>query len=176
MSRDAILNTQPVVPKSWSAERKGEILPWSWPASARVLLAVLALGAGLGLWRASRNVPAAPPTELVPDLVLDVNTAPEPVLAALPQVGPTLVRRLVEARNERPFTSLDDLGDRVRGVGPVTLARLAPNLRFEVVPGLQPEPPALKPKASRRRTTRAPRLTVMTTATSPPSAITSPAR
>jgi competence protein ComEA len=144
------------------------------------LLAILALAVGLGLRHASWDVPSAPPTARVPDLVLDVNTAPEPVLAALPHVGPALVRRLVEARNQRPFTSPEDLKARVRGVGPVTLARIAPYLRFEPASGSQPEPP----EAPQRKTTRPrkrapatipPNLTAMTTPAQP-RPITSPAR
>ena len=135
---------------------------------------------GLGLMRANRNVPSLPPTILAPHLALDVNTAPPQVLTALPHVGRALASRLVEARNERPFASLEDIGDRVRGVGPVTLARLAPYLRFESssafptkpIAGNHGVPIALNPKASRRKTARtkrpvaaaiAPQLTAMGT-------------
>jgi Helix-hairpin-helix motif len=157
MFRSASLNTQPI-PDDPSAERQGLVVPWCWPAGARGLLAILALAVGFGLRQASRDVPSAPPTGAVLDLVLDVNTAPELVLAALPHVGPALVRRLVAARNERPFTSLEDLKDRVRGVGPVTLARLTPYLRFESASGFPPEPLAA---------TMPPHLTAMTTSLEP---------
>ena len=180
MFRGASLNTQPI-PDDPPTERRTLVVPWCWPAGARVLLAVLALAVGLGLMRASRDVPSSPPTGLAPQLALDVNTAPPRVLAALPHVGPALTSRLVEARNQRPFTSLEDIGDRVRGVGPVTLARLAPYLHFEPKPSSPAEhadgvPLAVKSKASRRKTTRTkrpatatipPRLTAMATSAQP---------
>jgi hypothetical protein len=64
-------------------------------------------------------------------LKLDPNTAPPQVLGALPQVGSTLVRQLVLARQVQPFTSLEDFLGRVRGVGPATLGHIAPYLRLE---------------------------------------------
>jgi len=45
-------------------------------------------------------------------------------------VGPSLVKQLIEQRQIRPFGSTEDLRRRVRGFGPVTLARLAPHLRI----------------------------------------------
>ncbi|MBV8130561.1 MAG: helix-hairpin-helix domain-containing protein [Planctomycetaceae bacterium] len=67
---------------------------------------------------------------VVPVLVIDPNTAPSSVLEALPHVGPSLVKQLIEQREIRPFGSTEDLRRRVRGFGPVTLARLAPHLRI----------------------------------------------
>jgi competence ComEA-like helix-hairpin-helix protein len=54
---------------------------------------------------------------------VDVNRADEAALVTLPGIGPALARRIVEARRERPFRSLEDL-TRVRGIGPATVARL----------------------------------------------------
>lgn len=56
---------------------------------------------------------------------VDLNKADTLALQALPGVGPALARRIVEARAEAPFRSLEDLM-RVRGIGPATLARLRP--------------------------------------------------
>jgi competence ComEA-like helix-hairpin-helix protein len=72
----------------------------------------------------SRPAPArpAPPR---PGPLLDVNRADTLALQALPGVGPVLARRIVEARVESPFRSVDDLL-RVRGIGPATLSRLRP--------------------------------------------------
>jgi len=72
---------------------------------------------------------------VAPNLVVDINTVPPQVLSALPMVGPRLARAVVAARLERPFDDLADLNRRVKGVGPETLARLAPYLRFGVAPG-----------------------------------------
>src|SRR5438046_1011919 len=92
---------------------------WSWPSGARVLLTALAIIAVTGLWAASRDVPSATePMAAGPELVLDANTAPAQVLAALPHFGPTLANRLVEARSEGPFRSLEEVKERVRGLGP----------------------------------------------------------
>jgi hypothetical protein len=120
--------------------------------------------AALGLWAVSPEVPET--ARLVgkgPELVLDVNQAPREALAALPHFGPTLVSRLVDARSERPFSSLEDLGDRVRGIGPVTLARIAPHVRIEPAPGSGTEDtagagalrPAALARAPRRKSSRA---------------------
>ena len=128
---------------------------------SRCLLAVLAMAVAWDLTSASRDVrPSSEPIARPPELVLDPNTAPLHALAALPHIGPALARRLVEARTERPFASLDDLQDRVRGVGPVTLAQIAPYLQIDVAPGFNPrtliasqgEQSARKSKSSRRKT------------------------
>lgn len=55
--------------------------------------------------------------------LVDLNRADTLALQALPGVGPALARRIVEARRSAPFGSVDDL-ERVRGIGPATLARL----------------------------------------------------
>jgi competence ComEA-like helix-hairpin-helix protein len=54
---------------------------------------------------------------------VDVNTAGIAELQSLPGIGPALAARIVEAREEQMFTSLDDLV-RVRGIGEATVERL----------------------------------------------------
>lgn len=54
---------------------------------------------------------------------VDLNRADTLALQALPGVGPALARRIVEARREAPFRTVEDL-TRVRGIGPATLERL----------------------------------------------------
>ena len=55
---------------------------------------------------------------------LNVNAATEEELTALPGIGETLARRIVEYREEHgPFGSLEELTN-VPGVGPVKLAAL----------------------------------------------------
>jgi len=59
---------------------------------------------------------------------LDVNAARLDDLTALPRVGPSMARRIVALRDARGgFGSVDELDD-VKGIGPKTLARLAPLL------------------------------------------------
>ncbi len=63
--------------------------------------------------------PAAPAR-----LLIDLNTADQSQLQLLPSIGPKLAQRIIDDRTEQgPFTTLKDL-DRVKGIGPKTLARL----------------------------------------------------
>ena len=103
-----------------------------WPARARVLLALVVLIATVALLVASNSSGTGRPRvyHVLPALVIDPNTAPASVLEALPHVGPSLVRQLMVQRRIRPFTSTEDMHRRVRGLGPVMLARLAPHLRI----------------------------------------------
>ncbi len=57
---------------------------------------------------------------------LNINSATEEQLEALPKVGPAMAKRLLAAR---PYRSLNDL-DHVKGVGPKLLATLAPLVTF----------------------------------------------
>ena len=79
-----------------------------WPVGVRGLLTVLGMLAALGLRMADRGV--GPGSRVAckpaPVLVLDPNTAPPAVLGALPHVGPSLVKKLVEQRELRPFASI----------------------------------------------------------------------
>src|SRR5262245_43038048 len=106
-------------------------LPWSWPEGARIVLAILAISAATGLALGRGNSPSAGRKPAVPsDLVLDVNKASPQALASLPHIGPTLARRIADARADGPFRSREDLRARVRGIGPATLAQIAPYLRI----------------------------------------------
>lgn len=90
------------------------------PALALALpVAGRALAAGLE----ARSADAAP---AVHDPV-DVNSADACELAMLPRIGPALAAAIVADRQDRgPFGSLADV-DRVKGVGPATLAAIAPH-------------------------------------------------
>src|SRR5271166_1643478 len=108
------------------------IVSWTWPARARALLAFVVLISGVVLRMASDSLGTGlqRTCRVVPVLVIDPNTAPPSVLEALPHMGPSLVKQLIEQREIRPFRSISDLRRRVRGLGPATLARLAPHLRI----------------------------------------------
>jgi competence protein ComEA len=71
----------------------------------------------------------------LPPLVVDPNTVSPQVLKALPRLGPALVSRIISARNEAPFRSIEDLDARVAGVGPATINALRPHLRIEPLEG-----------------------------------------
>ncbi len=108
----------------------------TWPVEARTLLALVVVTMGLGLTTLGRDAGSSSRKAFAaaPNLVLDPNSAPPQVLEALPTLGPALVGRWVAARGERPFSSLADARKRVRGLGPASLAQIAPYLRFEPGP------------------------------------------
>jgi len=117
------------------ADRRGAVwtvVSWTWPARARVLLALVVLSSGVALRVASESLGMSShrTCRVVPVLVIDPNTAPASVLEALPHVGPSLVKQLIEQRERHPFESIEDMRRRVRGLGPVMMARLAPHLRI----------------------------------------------
>lgn len=57
-------------------------------------------------------------------LLIDLNTAGTNELQLLPSIGPNLASRIIEDRDENgPYESIEDL-DRVRGIGPKTIAKL----------------------------------------------------
>ena len=77
--------------------------------------------------RAFSPIPDPPTTPSEP-VILDPNTATRAQLEALPGVGPTLARRIVEGRSSRRYERVNDLR-RVRGIGERTLARFRDRLR-----------------------------------------------
>ncbi|WP_017306026.1 phospholipase D-like domain-containing protein [Spirulina subsalsa] len=75
--------------------------------------------------QAAENCPSPLPaaTPSVGGLV-NVNRASQAELETLPGIGPALAGRIIEARQEQPFRSLEDL-ERVRGIGPRVRQNLA---------------------------------------------------
>jgi len=67
------------------------------------------------------NFPRVPATENIQKV--NLNTATQQELEALPGIGPKLAQEIIKARQEKPFTSLEDL-DRVPGIGPRLLEKL----------------------------------------------------
>ncbi len=99
-----------------------------WSGPARGLLIVVALPIALRFaWAGPLD---SPQPEAWPPLVVDANSAPVPVLEALPGIGPALAGRIDQARTARPFGSLADLDRRVKGIGPAKASVLRPFLRF----------------------------------------------
>ncbi len=69
-----------------------------------------------------RVILRSPDDPLVFDLPLDVNTASEDALQAIPGVGPSLAAGIVAGR---PYAEVDELVA-VKGIGPATLESLRP--------------------------------------------------
>lgn len=65
----------------------------------------------------------ATPSSLVIPAIVNINTASPAELETLPGVGPKLAQRIVETRQQQPFTSLDDL-QRVPGIGATMVQKL----------------------------------------------------
>lgn len=129
-------------------------LPGIGPSTARAILAARAGGAvftapedllsvpGIGTASLARirdrldlsDPPARRPSVAGPErrgaesAVVDLNRADLDALQQLPGVGPAIAGRILEARQEQLFTSVDDL-TRVRGIGPATVERLRPLAR-----------------------------------------------
>ncbi|MEZ4651138.1 MAG: helix-hairpin-helix domain-containing protein [Candidatus Eisenbacteria bacterium] len=88
--------------------------------------------------RLPKAVPAEPISALPPGILetgrlrLDLATAED--LTSLPGIGPALAARIVAAREEAPFRTVEDLR-RVKGIGAKTLERLRPHLSVESLPG-----------------------------------------
>lgn len=64
-----------------------------------------------------------------PTLRINVNTADAGTLQLLTGIGPALAGRMIEEREQQPFTSVEDL-QRVSGIGPVISQRMAPHVAF----------------------------------------------
>ena len=80
--------------------------------------------------------PQTQPSATIPTLKLDPNTAPWEELACLPQLGPSIAKRIVAYRKDRqaagthrPFATEADL-DKVTGIGPRTLEEIRPYLHY----------------------------------------------
>ena len=103
----------------------GRLVPsWTGPARGFLIVAAMPIAATLIAFAPGDTAPQPSPW---PALVVDADTAPLPVLEALPGLGQALAGRIVAAR---PFRSLADLDRRVKGIGPAKAAALRPFLRF----------------------------------------------
>ncbi len=104
------------------------------PIRAALAAATLLTTVHLASWLPSLTSPAADPVSpCTAQLLLDPNTATADELALLPRIGPKLAQAIVEFRqaaaDQPAFRDADDL-DRVSRIGPATVARLRPHLRF----------------------------------------------
>ena len=90
--------------------------------------------AGHSVWvDCAGGPPLRGPARRLFGLPLDPNRADAATLETLPGIGPARAAAIVEARRRRPFARVEDL-IRVRGIGPHTLARVAPWLAVREPP------------------------------------------
>lgn len=114
--------------------------PSRW-VHASVCLVLVAAGAGSVRDSAARML--APPARPLP---VDLNAAGAAELSILPGVGPSLAAAiLADRKRSGRFPGVDDL-DRVRGIGPATLARLRPHVSAGSPAGDKPAVPAYAPR------------------------------
>ena len=96
------------------------------------MIAVLGAAiAGTTLLRGARVPVGSLDAAVTPDMRLDINTATEIQLNALPGIGPALAARIATDREARgPFASVDDL-TRVHGIGERIVERISPHIVCE---------------------------------------------
>jgi competence protein ComEA len=119
----------------------------SVPTHYRAASLVFGVVSVLGLARVGRppSIPSPPPVVRHDAGVtkVDPNAATARELEALPGIGPSLARRVLDARERGVrFRAPRDLS-RVRGIGPRTVERLAPYLRFDADDGVR-DPVAIR--------------------------------
>lgn len=106
------------------------------PSHHRAIALLVAIAAVVGLARVGASKPVTIPAQLRAPVVdagaprVDPQTASARALEALPGIGPAIARRIVEARARGAVFSRPEDLRRVRGIGPRTVARLAPYLDF----------------------------------------------
>jgi competence ComEA-like helix-hairpin-helix protein len=71
--------------------------------------------------------------KVTPQQPIDINRAGPEELKTLPGIGPTLAARILEARQQKPFASVEELR-RIRGIGPKTFEGLRPFVRTGSTP------------------------------------------
>ncbi len=129
-------------PPSSSPVAPEPTLPWSRSAqwTVAVLLGVVLLLFGRQLLRGGGQASQHEPAGLV-----DVNSASRADLVQVPGIGPALADRILAYRQAHgPFPSIEAL-EKVRGLGPRTLARLRPFLVAETVkPPVPNSPPVVR--------------------------------
>lgn len=80
------------------------------------------------------------PVKVAPTFVVEINSASQPELEALPEIGPALARRIVKYRQDHgPFRNLESLLE-VRGMGTATLNQIRPMLIVEISDNTPPPP------------------------------------
>lgn len=117
----------------------GVVRAWMvWPAAAPHAVATDTLtdaatppGESVATALPRGEAAAAPAGSSGVSRTINLNTATAAELDLLPGIGPALAARIIEDREANgPYRTLDDL-DRVSGIGPKTIAKLAPYASVE---------------------------------------------
>ncbi len=109
---------------------RASTIVWGINQSGRTLIAILVIMfLTPRLWRGVRSVRPEPVPPQI--LRLDPNNAPRSLLLALPAIGPSRAAGIIEARDIAPFETVDEIDDRVKGIGPATLGAIEPYLRID---------------------------------------------
>jgi competence protein ComEA len=106
-----------------AVQAAGGLVPPADQASVN-LAAVVTDGQQIVVGAPGAPAAAAGGSAVSPGGKLNLNTATAAELDALPGVGPVLAQRIVDHRDQGPFTSVDQLDD-VPGIGPARAAELA---------------------------------------------------
>ncbi len=125
--RDA-MRSEPAVHRSaawWSAyywRSVSELLLIIW-AGMGIFVGFRQLGVGVSTWSNT-----SPPRSYA--FAVEVNSADWPELTCLPGIGEILAKRMVMARREIGSFSRSEELTTVKGIGPKTVHKIAPYLRF----------------------------------------------
>lgn len=123
------------MPRNQRQHAAGEVEPRDLSAALIGSLTMILIATAAATWRPT----PANSSKAVPFDRIDPNAAPWHELTALPDIGESAARAIVEfrERNRRErgdgqaivFSQAADL-DAIRGIGPVTIGRIAPYLAF----------------------------------------------
>ena len=107
-----------------------------------IVVLILMIGA-MAVWYFNHEPPGHLPANF--QMKVNVNTADAAVISLLPGVGESLAERMVKARNTGgAFKNLQDLQNRVEGLGPAKVQQLSEYLMFKKIEEA-PEIPAPNP-------------------------------
>lgn len=143
--------------RSWGAEPGASVIAvllamaliillaqtWANPALRGIIVPVLTAAADdHGIMAESvQTLSAAGGLEraaVVPDMRIDLNSADEYALQTIPSIGPVLASRIIDERtNGGPFADLQNLADRVKGIGPKTVDRIRQYVCLSAAPPLK---------------------------------------